>query len=140
MAKLLGAGTLLAIEEPAASGQYVEVGCVVDVTPPGVEWENVESEMCLGDLTSTTPESSPGDPTVDEVSFTGFFEPGSTEDVLLRAVAAGLATRTWRLTYPNATTDTFDGYLRRYKPQSITRKEYMKVEGIIVRTGAITPG
>lgn len=138
MVKVLGAGTLLAVEEPAGGGTYTDLGCVVDITPPGVEYENVEAELCLGDLVSTTPESSPGDPQVDEVTFTSFFEPGSVEDNLLRDVAASRASRLWRITYPNSDTDFFAGYMRRYKPQTIARKEYMKAEGVVVRTGAIT--
>jgi len=130
--KLLGAGTLVDIEHPVSSGTFVTIGCVYSVTPPGVEWENVESELCLSDTVSTTPDASPGDPTSDEITFEAAFEPGSTEDVV-----GARAVRTWRITYPGGDKHTFPGYLRRYKPQAVTRKEYMRVEGVIVRTGAI---
>lgn len=136
MAKYIGTGTKLEYENPA--DQWNEITCLQSIQPPGIEYDTVETELCLNDTTSTASEVSSGDPVTSEVPFTAYLDPGDVEHKALEDLAKSQATVNWRITYPNASVQAFPGFLRSYVTQTISRRDYIMADGVIVRTGDIT--
>lgn len=135
MAKQIGDGTLLKAElvTPAT---FDTITCIFNVTPPGISYETIETEQCLDE--SGVSASDLGTEQTDEIPFTMAYDPGDSVTDTLRTWALNKNEQEYRLEYSSGYRDKFNAKILSYKGQSITKSDFMRLDVVLLRTGAVT--
>lgn len=110
----IGYGSIFEIGNGANPEVFTAIAEVFDLTPPS-------DTMDMVDVThfgspNRTREFVSGLVDPGECSFEMNFVPGSASDMAIQAWKVSGEGKTCRITYPNATTWTFTGYLTGYEP------------------------
>lgn len=132
--KLQGTGTILKTDF-ATPGTFETVGCVINLTPPGIEYERSDALQCLDD--TGPPLTAPGDELPDEIDWVTLWDPKSPENERIITSILAAETKTWHIEYggmATVQTQVFNGYLIKFKPQNFSKRDWMLAECTIVRT------
>jgi hypothetical protein len=117
-AALLGYGTIFAITDAFSPTTYVELGEVVDVTPPSISVDQVEVTHMQSP--NRVKEYIAGLADYGEMQLTMNYIPSSDTDDRIIAWRDSGGNLSCRITYPSASsprpTDTFDGFVLSYSP------------------------
>jgi len=142
------AGTILKTDWEVED-TFISVGCMINLQGVGVEYETSESLICITD--TGPPETAPGDEMVDVVSGQLLQDPFSIDDGETGGVGAGAdeqmwkqimagTERTWQIVYVDAAgalndkIAQFEGWVRKLKPISCAKKDWLLYDLEIVRT------
>lgn len=137
----IGYGTFFHISEDNGS-TWTELGEVFDVTPPNDTVDEVDATHMQSP--GRTREFIPGLIDPGEASFEQNFIPGSPSDLKIRALKVAGTRVKCRITYPNAVTWTFTGWVSGYEPavpneDKMTASVTWRVSGSTVATPAAAP-
>ena len=122
-------------------------GCSFDITPPGYTYDVVEDELCLEDPPPVHPVPRVGDQQTDEITGTLAFDPESTVQADFDKAADEKLIVNFRIDYPDTGSmsppdggwrDSFTGQITVWKPESVTKREFMRCALTIIRQGAFT--
>jgi len=116
-----------------------QIGCIVSVTPPGREAEEFQLEECLDDTGVADIEH--GSELPNEVAFVWVLDPraANTEFDLIRDRVADNAEYAWEIRHISiATKWIFNGKVKSFLPQEVVKRDMMKVDVVISRTGDAT--
>lgn len=135
MSAEIGYGTIIEVETSAGSGTYTALSRVFEATPPSSEVDQVDvthfgSPQRRREFIAGLTDSGTASLQMDHV-------PASATDVFVEAWRASGQTRALRLTYPNASSVTFSGYVLTYQ-SSIPLDDKMTASLEIKVTGAVT--
>ena len=134
MARVLGLGTVLKVDDDDSGSGYTSVTLLLEATRPSRVRERVEN-TALEDALHT---EAPGIEIAGDVVFTIFSDPGSTQDVIFTTLLNAKTQVLWQFLYPDSGTETFEAYVMAYEPQPIGRKEFQKVKVTLARQTAST--
>jgi hypothetical protein len=132
VSKQIGHGAAVAWDA-AGSTTWATIGLIESATPPTRKRARIEGTA----LEDTLEVYAPGIEEYSEFTFTHFWHPSeSAHEALVTSFdAKGIAN--WKITYPDASTDIFLGFISDLGPESIESKKTMRQQVTVQRTGAI---
>lgn len=134
MARVLGLGTLNAVDDNDSGSVYTTLSLMVDITPPPRRRHRVDN-MALEDTLDT---DAMGAEQKSDYEFTHFYDPGATNDTIVKTLFDAKTAVLWQITYADAGTETFEGVVAEIIPQPIKHNENLMRKVVVHRTGAIT--
>lgn len=133
MARTLGLGTALNVDENDSGSGYTAISLTVTATPPPRSWVRIDATV-LGDSLAT---DTLGIEDKSDCSFTVYSEPNDTQHAMLRTLAAARAAVLWNITYASADIETFDAKIVSIVPAEIQIAGLVGETITIHRTAAI---
>lgn len=134
MARVLGLGTLNAVDDNDSGSVFTSLTLMVGVTPPPRKRVRVDN-TALEDTLST---DSMGIEDKSDYEFEHYYDPGATNDTIVVTLFAAKTAVLWQVTYADAGTETFEGIVAEIIPQPIKHNENLMRKVVVHRTGAIT--
>ena len=134
MARVLGLGTLVKVDDDDSGATYTTLVLMTDVTPPPRTRVRID-QTALEDTLSI---DGAGIEDKSDFKFVHFYDPGATNDTIVETLFAAKTEVLWQIVYADAGTATFNGVVMEIVPQSITSDKYVMREVTVHRTGAIT--
>lgn len=129
---VLAKGTVVEIET-ASAGVYQAVGEVIGFSGPGGSGKVID----VTNLASTRKEKRMGLPDEGQFSLDLNFYPGDTGQDLLYAARNSHAEKNFRITYSDATVDTFAGFVLEFTTSG-SQDDVVKAKVTVEITGAVT--
>jgi hypothetical protein len=118
-----------------SSADWVNVGCLFGVQPPGITYDTVTGETCLNE--TAAPTSELGDIQADNPTFTFPFCPDDADYQLLEDIATAGSCLLIRFTYPGGQEHFFFGFIQSMIPDEIDRNTFMRTPVTLLRTSSI---
>ena len=112
--RLIGYGTT-ASHDLAGGSTFAAVSLITDCTPPATEFEMVD----VTGLADTRMKNVPGQITVSPFTIGMMFEPSDTVHASYRTTAIAKTEVNWRVTWTDASTWTFKGYISAFVPGQV---------------------
>lgn len=134
MARVLGLGTLVAVDDDDSGSTYTTLSLDVDVTPPPRRRVRVDN-TALDDTLAT---DAAGIEDKSDFEFTHYYDPGATNDNIVVTLFGSKTAVLWQVTYADTGTETFEGIVMAIEPQPIKHNENLLRKVTVHRTGAIT--
>lgn len=134
MARVLGLGTLVKVDDDDSGSGYTTLVLMTDVTPPSRRRVRVDN-TALEDTLST---DAAGIEDKSDFEFTHFYDPGATNDTIVHTLFAAKTECLWQVVYADAGTETFNGIVMEIVPQPIKHNENLTRKVVVHRTGAST--
>lgn len=137
----IGYGTKFEISRDAGAS-WIEIGEVYDITPPNDTVDEVDATHMQSP--NRTREFIPGLIDPGEASFEQNFIPGSPSDLLISEIKTAGERVRCRITFPNAVTWQFSGWVSGYEPavptdDKMTSTVTWRVTGPTISTPAAAP-
>ncbi|HEY3694062.1 phage tail tube protein [Phenylobacterium sp.] len=111
---IIGYGSTFSVETAPGSGSYTALGEVTDITPPNNQIDQIEATHMASP--GRVKEFIPGLTDLGDMTVAMNYVPSNATDTFLLAWRADGTTRACKITYPNAHTDVFQGFLKGYAP------------------------
>lgn len=134
MARVLGLGTLNKVDDDDSGTVYTTLSLMVDITPPPRKRVRVE-DTALEDTLAT---DSMGIEDKSDYEFTHYYDPGATNDTIVKTLFDAKTQVLWQITYADAGTETFEGIVAEIIPQPIKHNENLMRKVVVHRRGATT--
>jgi hypothetical protein len=134
MARVLGLGTLTKVDDDDSGSTYTTLSLDVDVTPPPRRRVRVDN-TALDDTLST---DAAGIEDKSDYEFSHFYDPGATNDTIVKTLFESKNPVLWQITYADSGTETFEGIVMEIIPQPIKHNENLMRKVVVHRTGSIT--
>lgn len=134
MARVLGLGTLNAVDDNDSGTIYTTLSLMVDITPPTRKRVRVDN-VALEDTLAT---DSAGIEDKSDYEFTHYYDPGAVNDTLMVTLFGTKNPILFQVTYADAGTETFEGIVMELIPQPIKHNENLMRKVVVHRTGATT--
>ena len=134
MARVLGLGTLVKVDDDDSGSGYTTLALDVEVTPPPRKRVRVDN-TALDDTLAT---DSAGIEDKSDYEFMHFYDPGATNDTIVKTLFDAKSEVLWQITYADSGTETFNGIVMGIEPQAIKHNENLMRKVTVHRTGAIT--
>lgn len=134
MARVLGLGTLNAVDDNDSGSVFTTLVLNVDITPPPRKRVRVDN-TALEDTLST---DSSGIEDKSDYEFTHYYDPGATNDTLMVTLFGTKNPILFQITYADTGTETFEGIVMGLEPQPIKHNENLMRKVTVHRTGATT--
>lgn len=141
----------LATASPANDTGFNAIGCCYDLQPTGHNYDTITADECLEDTGDPTTDLSTEQ--ADTVVFSHAYCPGGTAGFganqsateQLRTYAQNKTLLLFRIEYrnnPNApagkkTYEKFCGKIQTFKPDTISKREFMRLPITVLRTGQV---
>jgi len=134
MARVLGLGTLVKVDDDDSGSGYTTLALNVDVTPPPRRRVRVDDTA----LDSTLATDSAGIEDKSDFEFTHFYDPGATNDTIAVTLFGAKTQALWQITYADSGTETFEGIIMALEPQPIKHNEHLMRKVTVHRVTAST--
>lgn len=134
MARVLGLGTVLKVDDDDSGSGYTTITLLMEATRPARVRERVESAA----LEDTLAVEAAGIEIAGDVVFTIYSDPGSTQDVVFTTLFGSKTSVLYQFLFADSGTETFEGIVMGYEPLPITRKEFQKAKVTLARQTAST--
>lgn len=117
---------------------YTEIGCIREMTPPGITRAVVTEPPCLASTGASAQDTD--DAQYTEMTLIVDMARNGTEDASLLAAIIADTTIQVCIKYPEATPvyDYFDAKLTGYQPQSVQRNQTIRCQISLIQTTAFT--
>lgn len=134
MARVLGLGTLNKVDDDDSGSAFTTLVLMTDITPPPRRRVRV-TNTALEDTLAT---ESAGIEDISDYEFTHFYDPGATNDTIVKTLFEAKTACLWQIVYADAGTETFEGIVMNIEPGGIKHNEMLSRKVTVHRTGAIT--
>lgn len=134
MARTLGLGTIVKMDDDDSGSVFTTVSLVTTATPPARKRVRV-SGVALSDTLET---DDMGIEAKNDVVFTLMYEPHDTQHAALDTLFANKTQIIWNITYASADIETFEGVLSDIEPQPFSHDQYLTMQLTIHRKTAST--
>jgi hypothetical protein len=134
MARVLGLGTLNAVDDNDSGSVYTTLSLMTSITPPPRRRVRVPGTA----LEDTLATEGAGIEDVSDYEFTHWYDPGATNDTIVKTLYDAKTLVLWQITYADAGTETFEGVVAAIEPQPAVSDQYLSRKVVVHRTGAIT--
>lgn len=135
---ITGYGAILSVETAAGSGIYQDLAELTDVTQPNAQVDQVEVTHMLSPARAKEYKAGLAD--YGDAVYKVNYVPGSATDTFIIAWRADGSTRSTRLTYPNAHTQTFPSFVKGYAPDAFNPSSALKATLTVKVAGAVVEG
>jgi hypothetical protein len=134
MARVLGLGTLVKVDDDDSGATYTTLVLMTDVTPPPRRRVRVDATA----LEDTLATDGAGIEDKSDFKFLHFYDPGATNDTIVATLFAAKTQVLWQILYADSGTETFEGIVMEISPQTITGDKYLMREVTVHRVTAST--
>jgi hypothetical protein len=134
MARTLGLGTVLAVDDDDSGTVFTTISLAVSATPPPRRRVRIPG-TALADTLAT---EEAGIEDVSDYVFTHYYEPNETNGNLMTTLFAAKTKVLWQITYASADIEAFEGIVMAIEPQQIVTDQLLTRQITIHRTGAIS--
>jgi hypothetical protein len=134
MARYLGLGTVLAVDDDDSGATFTTISLAVSATPPPRTRVRVDG-TALADTLAT---DEMGIEDKSDYTFDHFYEPNETNGNLMTTLFAAKSQVLWQITYASADVEAFDGQIVAIEPQQIVKDQLLMRRVTIHRKGAIS--
>jgi hypothetical protein len=134
MARVLGLGTLNAVDDNDSGSVYTTLSLMTSITPPPRRRVRVPGTA----LEDTLATEGAGIEDVSDYEFTHWYDPGATNDTIVGTLFGSKTPVLWQITFADAGTETFEGIVMSIEPQPVVSDQYLSRKVVVHRTGAIT--
>lgn len=134
MAEVLGLATVNAVDDNDSGSVFTTLSVMTTITPPPRTRERVPNTA----LESTLEVFAAGIEAASDYEFTHFYDPGATNDTIMKTLFDAKTAVLYQITYADAGTETFEGIVMGMEPQPIVRGERLSRKITVHRTGSIT--
>jgi hypothetical protein len=134
MARVLGLGTILKVDEDDSGSGYTTITLLVTATRPKRIRERVENAA----LEDTLATEAAGIEIAGDVEFELYSDPGSTQDVVITTLFGSKTSVLYQFSFADNGTETFEAIVMGYEPMPIVRGEHQKVKVTLARQTAST--
>jgi hypothetical protein len=134
MARTLGLGTVLAVDDDDSGTVFTTINLAVSATPPPRRRVRIPG-TALADTLAT---EEAGIEDVSDYVFTHYYEPNETNGNLMTTLFAAKTKVLWQITYASSDVEAFEGLVMAIEPQQIVTDQLLTRQITIHRTGAIS--
>jgi hypothetical protein len=134
MARTLGLGTVLAVDDDDSGTVFTTISLAVSATPPPRRRVRIPG-TALADTLAT---EEAGIEDVSDYVFTHYYEPNETNGNLMTTLFAAKTKVLWQITYASSDIEAFEGLVMAIEPQQIVTDQLLTRQITIHRTGAIS--
>jgi hypothetical protein len=134
MARVLGLGTILKMDDDDSGGTYTSLVQLITATRPARVRERVEKAA----LEDTLACDDMGIEVAGDVVFEIYSDPGSSQETTLGTLFAAKTQILWQFLYADNGTETLEAVVAAIEPLPIVRGEHQKVRITLARQTAST--
>ena len=134
MARTLGLGTVLAVDDDDSGSTFTTITLIVSATPPPRRRVRIPGTA----LSDTLATESAGIEDVSDYTFTHYYEPNETNGNLMTTLFGSKTPVLWQITYASSDVEQFEGIVMAVEPQQVVSDQLLTRQITIHRTGAIT--
>lgn len=133
MARFLGLGTVLAVDDDDSGTVFTTISLAINATPPARTRVLVPG-TALADTLATY---EAGIEDFSSYTFDHYYEPNETNGNLMTTLFTNKTKVLWQITYTSADIEQFEGFVSGVEPQQIVTDQLYMRRITIQRTGAI---
>ena len=134
MARILGLGTILKMDDDDSGSTYTSIVQLITATRPARVRERIETAA----LEDTLAVESMGIEIAGDVTFEFYSDPGTGQEATLNTNFASKSQHLWQFLYADSGTETFEAIIAALEPQPIVRGELQKIRVTLARQTAST--
>ena len=134
MARVLGLGTVLKVDDDDSGSGYTTITLLVGGKRPSRVRERVPYDA----LEDTLAIEAAGIELAGDCTFSIFSDPGSTQDTVFTTLFANKTSVLWQFLFPDSGTETFEGIVMGYEPEELVRNQFQKCKVTLARQTAST--
>lgn len=134
MARYLGLGTTIAVDDDDSGSGFTTITLAVSATPPARKRVLVEA-TALADTLATY---EPGIEDHSEYTYDHYYEANETNGNLITTLFANKTKVLWNITFTSSDVEAFEGFVSGVEPQQIVTDQLYMRRITIQRTGAIS--
>lgn len=134
MARTLGLGTVLKMDDDDSGSVFTTITLVVTATPPARKRVRV-SGVALADTLET---DDMGIEAKSDYTFTTFREPNDTQSAMFNTLFTNKTQIIWNVTYASGDIETFEGIVSDIEPGQVVHDQFVTEQITIHRKTAST--
>lgn len=134
MARTLGLGTLIKMDDDDSGSVFTTVTLVTTATPP----PRVRVRVSGVALSDTLESDDMGIEAKNDFVFTVMHEPNDTQHAALMTLFGAKTQITWNITYASTDIETFEGIVSGLEPGPITHDQFLTLQVTVHRKTAST--